>query len=535
MPVPLIAAGLVLLVLLAYEPLRHAGFVGLDDPQYVTRNPHVLAGLRPASLGWAFTSGSVANWHPLAWISHMLDVELYGARPFGHHASSVLLHAANAVLLFIVLRRMTGALWRSAAVAALFALHPARVESVAWIAERKDVLCALFWLLGMLGWARYAERPSVARYGWVALAHGLALLAKPMAVTFPFALVLLDYWPLRRARPLGRLLAEKLPLFALSLGSSVVTYLVQRAGGSAEAWAVFPLPVRLAHAPVAYLRQLGKLLWPDDLGPLYPHPGMALGAGEVAVACAALAAITLATLALARRRPFALVGWLWFLGTLVPVIGIVQVGYQGFADRYTYLPSIGIWLALVWLAAEGLERAPRAAAIALCALVLGALVGMTRAQIVYWRDGVTLLERALAVTRENFAAHSMLAGELADAGRLEPAVEHYREALRIRPGFPFASYGLGVTLEEQGKTDEAIARYREALRADPRLVPAHFNLANLLGRAGELEQAVRHYRRALELEPGHRGAHQGLAVALGLLGRPEEAERHRAPEDREAE
>jgi len=511
-----VALGLALLTAVAFEGLSRCGFVGFDDGEYVTHNPVVLQGLTLRGVAWAATTFQASNWHPLTWLSHMLDVSLFGTQPLGHHATSLALHVANAGVFYFALARATGARWTSALAAALFALHPLRVESVAWIAERKDVLCAFFYLVSLVGWGRWV-RGDRRGYAWALAAFALALLAKPMAVSLPFALLIADFWPLRR--PLGAsLLREKLPFFMLAAASCAVTLVAQLSTGASEAWLRPSFAARLAFVPVEYLRYLELTVWPSGLAVLYPLPGESLGAGEVALALAVLAAVTALAVAQRRARPWLAAGWLWFGVTLLPVLGLVHVGFQGVADRYTYLPSLGLSVALAFAAAELAERlrAPLALRAGVTALALGALVWLTHRQVEFWRDGIALYDRALAVTEGNFAIHAFLADELDDAGRRADAVAHYREALRIRPDFPHAHYDLGVMAEAEGRDAEAMSEYRAALAANPDFAAAHFNLANLLGISGAIDEAAAHYRRVLELDPSHPGARQGLALAESL-------------------
>ncbi len=447
----LLGAALALLTLAAYLPTLHNGFVNLDDGLYVTGNPHVQQGITGASVAWALTANVANNWHPLTLLSHLLDCQLFGLDAAGHHAMSLLLHLANVLLLFAVLRRLTGAVWRSAAVAALFAVHPAHVESVAWVAERKDVLSALFWLLAMAAYGRYARHPSLDRYLLVALAMALGLAAKPMVVTLPFALLLLDVWPLERLG-LGwkRLTVEKLPLLALSAASSLVTLRYQRT--SLAPLGLDPWSLRLANAAVSYAAYLGKLLLPRNLAVFYPIP-LAIPAGKVAAAAALLAILTALAVRTARKAPWLLVGWLWFLGTLVPVIGLVQVGRQAMADRYTYIPSIGLFVAIVWGIAGLIGESSRRRAIiykaTAAAVAIALLAAGTWMQAGTWRDSVALYRHALAVTRDNYVAHLGLAKALVAKGDGAGAAEQYRAALALRPGLIEARAGLDSLLRAE--------------------------------------------------------------------------------------
>jgi hypothetical protein len=450
---------LALLTLVTYLPVLAHGFIRFDDPLYVTRNPWVKAGLTWDGLARAFTTTVASNWHPLTLLSHMLDCELFGMDPLGHHLTSLLLHTASVVLLFEALRRLTrdqpGDLWRSAFVAALFAVHPTHVESVAWIAERKDVLSGFFWMLTLLAWERYVRQPSWKRYAVVALSLAAGLLSKPMVVTLPFVLLLLDVWPLdRKIR-----VKEKLPLFALVAASCVVTVIAQT--GAIGMASRFPLRLRLANAVLSYVAYLGKTLFPSRLAVFYPMP-TEFPAWKVAGAALLLVALTVLALLAAR---YVMVGWLWYLGTLVPVIGIVQVGGQAMADRYLYLPSIGLFLITVW-------GFPRKAV--WLPLLLALAIG-TRLQLRHWQDSESLFRHAAAVTERNFIAHLNLAqiyaerGERGDRGR---ALEHYRTTLEIRPGMWQAQASLGLTLRRWGRPDKALPHLRNAVRLrphDPRL------------------------------------------------------------------
>ncbi|HWN40633.1 MAG TPA: glycosyltransferase family 39 protein [Thermoanaerobaculia bacterium] len=447
---------LVLLTLAVYLPVLTHGFIRFDDPVYVTRNPWVKAGLTWDGIVWAFTANVASNWHPLTLLSHMLDCELFGMDPLGHHLTSLLLHTASVVLLFEAFRRMTGAVWRSAAVAALFAIHPTHVESVAWIAERKDVLSGFFWMLTLLAWAFYVRQPSPKRYAAVALSLAAGLLSKPMVVTLPFVLLLLDVWPLRREIPRKIRIKEKLPLFALVAASCVATVIAQ--SGAIGMASQFPMKLRLANAVLSYVAYLGKTLFPSRLAVFYPMP-TEFPAWKVAGAALLLACLTVLAL---RAGRYVTVGWLWYLGTLVPVIGIVQVGGQAMADRYTYLPTIGLFLIAVW----GFPRR------AVWIPILLALAIATRLQLRHWQNSESLFRHAAAVTERNFIAHLNLAQIHANRGERGPALEHFRTTLEIRPGMWQAQASLGNTLRRWGRPDKALPHLRNAVRLrphDPRL------------------------------------------------------------------
>jgi tetratricopeptide (TPR) repeat protein len=465
------------LIVAVFAVTARNDFVTIDDRIYIYANPQVLQGLTPQTLAWALQSTEDANWYPLRRLTHLVDVSLFGLWAGGHHLVSVAWHAVAAVLLFLALRLMTGAIWRSLAVAALFGIHPLQVESVAWAAERSNVLAGFFFGLTLLLWARYARRPGGARYVAVALSLSLGLMAKPILMTVPMLLFLMDFWPLNRLRAPGsppwrpakdslvRCLLEKAPLLALAAASGAVALVLHRSAGALQELEALPLAARLGNALLSYWWYLGKLLWPSGLAIQYPHPGQELPAGMVLLAGFGLAALTTALLAQARRRPWLCAGWLWFLGTLVPMIGIVQFGSHAMADRFAYLPSIGCLVAAVWLVAEALES-PRAAAAGAAAavLVLVALAAATVVQSAHWRNSRTLYEHALAVTAGNWVAHYGLAEVLRQQGSLTEAVAHYREALRHNPGCWQACNNLALTLGKLGNAEAAHRFLQEAFR-----------------------------------------------------------------------
>jgi tetratricopeptide (TPR) repeat protein len=521
-----IAAALVLLTVAAYGGVLRSAFVNYDDDVYVTGNAEVLRGLDGASIVWAATATHASNWHPVTWLSHMLDVELFGLDSGKHHATSLLLHAANVVLLFLLFVRMTGAVWRSALVAALFAVHPLHVESVAWIAERKDVLSTFLWLLTSAAWLRYLAAPAASRYVVVLAAFALGLMAKPMLVTLPFTLLLLDAWPLRRReRGWRALLVEKAPLFAMAALSCVATLVAQRRGGAVQALADFTFAERLANALTSYVAYLGRAAWPSSLAVFYPHGHEHLLAWSVAWAALLLAAGTAAALSRAKRAPYLAFGWLWYVGTLVPVIGLVQVGGQGMADRYTYVPLIGVFVAVAWGLAEavGESAARRRVAVVAAIAAVGALALVTRAQVGTWRDSTALFERALSVTTGNWLAENNLGRALSDAGRVDDAIAHFERALRIAPDYVGAHLNLGNALVSTGRVDEGIDRYRRALALRPDFAEARGNLGAALLARGEAGQAVAEYEQAVRASPGSLKLANGLGVALARAGRFEEA------------
>jgi len=512
----LAATGLVVLVVALYAPVFGHEFLSFDDDTYVTENHRVRRGLSVESARWALTATHASNWHPLTWLSHMLDFELHGLDPAGHHGTSVLLHGLNAALLLVALYMMTGRLGPSLAVALLFAVHPLRVESVAWVAERKDVLSGLFWMLTLVAYAFYARRPGPARYALVCLTFALGLLSKPMLVTLPFVLLLLDVWPLAR-RLTGRLILEKLPLLLLAAASAAVTVAAQAGGGAMHASEAWPLGARLSNALVSYVAYLWSTVLPTGLACFYPHPFALDSDGTLLRATGAallLAAATGGALVAWRRRPYLAVGWFWYVGTLVPVIGLVQVGAQARADRYTYLPLIGIYVAAAWAVAELIERKPtlRAPALAAAAAVLLALAVTTRTQIGYWKNGRTLFGHAVRVTTGNYIAHNNLGSEFEARGEYDEAERQFRQALHARGDFPPALNNLGLILTRRGELDGAIEDFSRALELDPGYAEAHNNLGAALQRQGRLAGALTHFEEAVRLDPGHAEAHNNLGV-----------------------
>jgi tetratricopeptide (TPR) repeat protein len=541
-----ITAALILGTALLFARAIGHEFVNYDDPDYVTANAHVRAGLSLDTLRWAFTSGEASNWHPVTWLSHLLDSSLFGLNPRGHHATSVLWHALNAGLAFLALRRLTGALWTSAFCAALFAWHPLRVESVAWVSERKDVLSGFFFFAVLWLYAAYVERRR-AGGGWIGwysltlLAFALGLMAKPMLVTLPCVLLLLDVWPLRRVtvfvaadarrlaaartspaaaslpRQLRDLVLEKLPFFALVVASAVVTFRVQQAGGSVTA------ALDLGNAVISVVRYLGKFVLPVDLAVLYPHPGT-WPTRQVGAALFVLVLVTAVVAWQWRRRPWLAIGWCWFLGTLVPVVGIVQVGLQAMADRYTYLTLFGVQLAVLWTLREWVTTpAARRVWIAVGIVVLGAGAVRTWQQIGVWQNSHTLFDHAIAVTDRNYVAHDNRGLHLYRAGRIDEAMADYRAALAINPGYMNANNNLGHALAELGRPAEALPYYRVAQQVQPGNLEVRNNLANALSDLNQIDEAMVHYDYVLARQPGHANALNGSAVVLAMRGNPAEA------------
>jgi Flp pilus assembly protein TadD len=536
---------LILATISVFGQLPNHDFVNYDDPVYVSENPNVQTGLTGEGIIWAFTSSHASNWHPLTWLSHILDCQIYGLNAGGHHLTSLLFHVVNTLLVFVVFKRMTGALWQSAFVAAMFALHPLHVESVAWVAERKDVLSTFFWMITMWAYIRYVERPGFRRYMLVFLFLALGLMAKPMLVSLPFVLLLMDYWPLNRfqcARPnitnsqtdrspnacyqrsFALLILEKAPLVVLATVSGIVTFLVQRAGGAVCSSDVLPLQIRLANALVSYVSYFGKFIWPLNLSVFYPHPGMR-PIWQVAVCLMLLLGLSVLVLWKRHRCSYLTTGWLWYLGTLVPVIGVVQVGAQSMADRYTYVPLIGLFIIIAWGVADLVSRwrYRRLALVVSAGLALVLLGTCTWLQVRYWNNSITLFEHALDVADKNYLAHNNLGLGLAHEGRLAKATVHYSKALQIKPDYAKAHINLGGALARQGEFKEAIGHYLKALQISPNLAEGHNNLGVALTRQGEFKEGIGHYLKALQIKPDYADAFNNLGNALAQLGRLEEA------------
>ena len=535
-----IMLGLAAMTLAIYAQVIGHQFITLDDPTYIKENPMVNRGLTLGGLAWAFTTFYATNWHPLTWISHMIDCQLFGTNAGRHLLANALFHVVNTLLVFWFLLRATHARWPSALVAALFALHPLHVESVAWASERKDTLSTLFGLLSLIAYVRYAERPSISRYAWVAVTLALGLLAKPMLVTWPFVMLLLDYWPLGRIRgqPARRSLAEggwlvvrdlvieKIPLFALVTASVIVTFLAQSHGGAVRTFAAAPVALRLSNALVSYAKYLLLTFWPHHLAVYYPLPPTGIPAWQIIGAAFLLIGITV--FCISRPRMFSgylIVGWLWFLGTLVPVIGLVQVGGQTMADRYFYIPSIGLFVALVFGLADIARKwrvAPWLSA-GVAGGVLLILATLTNAQIQRWRDSFALFEHTLAVTPPNLQIERNLALALGGSGRYDDAAMHFERALQIDPNFYDGLVGLGVTREFQGRLPQAIDYFQAAIRSQPNAPTAHQQLGRALWKQNRDQAALEEMRRASELAPEDAEIGADFALGLELVGRMPEA------------
>jgi protein O-mannosyl-transferase len=513
----LLALALIAAVTVAvYWPVLHNGFIDYDDPDYVTVNMIVRQGLTLKGFIWSFSAFHAGNWHPLTWLSHMLDIQLFDMNPMGHHAVSLLLHAANAVLLCLILRRLTGFLGRSMVVALLFALHPLHVESVAWIAERKDVLSTLFWLLTMASYVWYVRESSLKRYLCVATLFALGLMAKQMLVTLPLVLLLLDYWPLNRLFPrqkedtpgrvpLKTLLTEKIPLLAVAAAAALVTILAQNAGGALSHGDAVSMPVTLGNGVLAYVTYLRTMVWPVGLALFYPLEPAAVTPIKVAAAAVFLALITGFVVTQRKRRPYLAFGWFWYLITLLPVIGFIRVGSQAMADRYTYIPLIGIFIAMVWGGAElaGRLRGGQPVAAVAATITLALLSVLTVRQIGYWQNSYDLYAHALAVVERNWLAHNNMAILLAQQYRYDEAISHFRESLRINPNQPEGYRNLGNAYQAAGNNAAAIEAFREAVRINPNDVEGHYRLGYAYLISGNLDLAYQEYRHLAPLNEAY--------------------------------
>ncbi len=550
--------------LAVYWQVKDCGFIW-DDFDYVVKNHHIQNGLTFKSLTWSFISIHSSNWHPLTWMSHILDIHLFGMTPGNHHLTNVFFHIANTLLLFFVLRRMTETLWQSAFVAALFALHPLHVESVAWVAERKDVLSTFFWMLTLWSYAGYVKYHGIGRYVQVVLFFILGLMAKPMLVTLPFVLLLLDYWPLNRFQTekhgIRQLILEKTPLFALSAASCAMTSYAQHAGGAVSSLSIYSLSDRIANALVSYVAYIIKMIWPFNLSVQYPYPET-LPLWQIAGAGFFLLSLSIPIIMAMRKRPYLAVGWLWYMGTLVPVIGIMQVGSQAMADRYTYIPLTGLFIMTAWGIPELFSQwrhKERCLAITTSILLI-ILMATTLLQVRYWTNGITLFEHALKVTKDNAMAHYNLAHIFVKKNKRDEALTHFREvlrldpgdyetyfnmggifinngrvdegmrhlfhALRINPGFHEAHYLLGLTLAKQNKLDEAVIHLSQALRISPNNAKAHYNLGLAYAKQGKMDAAIQCFSDVLRIDPDNAEVHNNLGIALVKKGNMLKAVRH---------
>ena len=514
----------VLAILAVYWPVYNYEFVIYDDHVYVTNNTNIQSGLNWKSVYWAFTTGYASNWHPVTWLSHTLDYQLFGSWAGGHHLVNVLFHILNTIILFYVLMRMTGAIWPSAFVAAVFALHPLHVESVAWVAERKDVLSTFFWLLTMWAYVHYVENPRLKWYLAAIILFVLGLMSKPMLVTVPFVLLLLDFWPLGR-KISWRLLIEKIPFFICSIVSCVITFLAQQSSGATVNIKALGLAIRVDNAIVSCLTYITKMIWPRRLAVFYPHPGGGSSISGVIICVFLLVLISICFISLARRYRFLAVGWLWYLGTLVPIIGLVQVGAQAMADRYTYMTLTGLFIIIAWSAKEFVPKwHHRNTILALLAVAtLAALVLTSWRQLRYWKNTLTLFEHTLQITEKNYMTLSNYANYLIGLGRFDEAIERSNESLEIAPNYADAHNNLGLALMNSGKVSAAIEQFGLAVKYKPDFTSAYNNLAIALYKQGRNEDAINYFERVLKVEPDFAEGRLNLGCALLQASRTQQA------------
>jgi tetratricopeptide (TPR) repeat protein len=529
---------LVIITFSVYWQIQRFDFVHFDDNEYVYDNQHVNNGISSDNLIWAFTAFHSNNWHPLTWISHMLDCQFFGLNPGWHHLTNLLFHIANILLLYIIFRQTTGSIWKSGFIAAIFALHPLHVESVAWIAERKDVLSAFFWMLTLWSYIRYTRRPAFNRYLWVIIFFIFGLMSKPMVVTLPFVLLLMDYWPLNRVQfqsldaketkaQVIRLLVEKIPLFIFIPISSIFTYFAQNHGGIVKSLDVFPLETRIANAIVSYIRYIEKMIYPTKMAFLHPHQGMPswwMTAGS----CLLVIAISFLAVKNINKRPYLIVGWLWYIGTLVPVIGLVQVGMQSMADRYTYIPSIGLLIIVAFGISEMTSnwRYQKLWLSITTTALITIFSAITWNQLGYWKNSMTMLAHTLKVTSNNYIAYDSMGVELFGLGRVDEAIQNYLKAIEIYPQNPYSHFNLGMALHAQGRLKEASQQYLQAIRIMPAYYKAYTNLGAALYAQGQTDEAIKQYLKALRINPDYVEAHYNLGLALDTAGRTEDAINH---------
>jgi protein O-mannosyl-transferase len=531
-----------------YSEVQDHEFINYDDPTYVTENLDIQAGLSSESISWAFTTFSGGNWSPVTWFSHMLDYQLYGLQAKGHHLTNLFLHITNSLLLFLVLFRMTGALWQSAFVSALFALHPLNVESVAWAAERKNVLSTLFWLMTMWAYINYTQKLNIKSYSLVILFFILGLMSKAMLVTLPFVLLMLDFWPLNRLKfgkergssealekriakksEVSKLVFEKTPLFLFTIGLSIITFIAQKSLGAMNQGETLTFSTRVTNAMVSYLEYLEKMIWPRGLSIFYPHPGNTLAEWKGILCCIALVGISIISIRLIRKAPYFAIGWFWYLGTLVPVIGIVQVGRQAIADRYAYIPLVGIFIIVAWGVPELLSKwryKERVLSVS-AGIIIFALLITTWKQVSHWKNSVTIFQHAIKVTDIKHPyfveVYNNLGAALFAEGKNEEAISHYKTALELSPNFVLSHYNLGDALFAQGKNSEAISQYKLAIKSNPDFTDAYNNLGNVLFAEGKNEEAISYYKTALELKSDSADTHYNLGIVLLQKGNTSEA------------
>lgn len=526
----LISAGIVILTVVAYEPIRHNDFVSYDDTAYITENPNVTGGITQESVIWAFTNSHMGNWHPLTMLSHMLDYEIFRLNPLGHHFINVLFHILNALLIFWILTSITGAMWPSAFVAAVFALHPLQVESVAWAAERKTVLSGFFWFLTIAAYIWYAKRRGIGRYILLFMVYALCIMTKPVVATLPMVLLLLDYWPLERFNlerhpaeksvPLSWIFIEKIPLLVLSAILSIATIAAQKNVGAFIPVDAVPLGYRIANMFFSYTKYIGKTIWPSRLAAFYPYPNATFLTTAATICAPLLVLISVIIIYAGRRRKYAAMGWLWYIGTLVPMIGLIQVGEQGIADRYMYIPILGLLVIVAWVVRNFVSNRPRwkAAVSVLAAVALLSAVIVTQTQVRYWQNSMSLFGNALKVTKNNHVAEKGYGSALFAAGRLDEAIVHLRNALKTHPGYIAAGSELGRVYLKQGKFNEATTCFNELLKRNKNNAELYENIGNAYVQSGKYDLAVRNWAKALDLKPNTTEILNNLAWTLATTG-----------------
>ena len=517
---------------ISYSPILGYGFINFDDIEYIIENPHIKNGLTLESIVWAFKAQYSWNWHPITWLSHLLDVEIYGLSPRGHHKTNLIFHIANSLLLFGVLFKMTGALWRSTLVATLFALHPLNVESVAWVSERKNVLSTFFWFLTMWAYIRYVENKRIKNYLLVVFVFAVGLMSKSMLVTLPFVLLLLDFWPLKRfagefptLQEVKKIVLEKTPMFLLVIVSGVITYIAQRdgssIGGAVQSLERIPMDARLSNTLVSYIEYLEKMIWPSGLAPFYPHPVHTIPIWKPILFGMLILGFTFLVIKLIRQAPYLAVGWFWYLGTLVPVIGLVQVGTQAMADRYVYVPLVGIFIAIAWGLGD-LKKGKKNLLLILTPILAVVLAVLTSHQISYWATPVTLMQHALQVAKDRhsdvFYPQLNLAAAFSMESRPSESIKHHKIATKIRPDFPYAYLNLGLIYSEMKEFNQAIFYFKKAIKLQPEWPVLYNNVGNALARTGNLEEAIPYYEKAIKREPNYATAHMNLGNALAQTG-----------------
>lgn len=535
--IPAIYMFLSVITFLSYMEVSNYGFVDYDDPDYVSENHYVMKGLSFENIKWAFTASHVGTWQPVTWLSLMLGCQIHGLDPGWHHLTNLFFHIANTLLLFWFIRRITGSSWRSAFIATIFAIHPIHVESVAWITERKDVLSAFFFILTLIFYVRYTEKPAIKRYWPVAVCLVLGLMSKPILVVLPPVLLLLDFWPLGRMNigqinqknirlpeiKISRLFLEKIPLFILSALSGVVTYIVQKDVGAVSTLSEIPFNSRLLNAIVSYSKYILKMVWPVNLAVEYPHP-IQVPVIHATIAFIFLSGISILAIVSYKKRPYFIVGWFWYLGTLIPVIGLVQIGTFAMADRFAYIPFIGLYILITWGFVDFFENRPQKKSflITTATIIIVTLFTFCRVQVSYWENTISLFKHAIEVTDNNYKAHSSMGTALTESGKFDKAMEHYNKALNIRPDHQI-HFNIGSALTIMGKTNDAVYHYNQALKKNPIFYKAHNNLGIELCKLGDLQEASKHFSEAIKIKPDFPDPFYNMGIVMTELGQVDEA------------